>query len=112
MGKHPNSSRKFAVKRLTLIMLLPISKIEKGVTCMYHAQSLKDLLKNVPLTEDFFAYLDPFHLNFIDMCFKKSLDEQIGMMSEIEYANYQIFLKYKRDYAEEFYPEIKSKKAS
>jgi hypothetical protein len=79
---------------------------------MYHAQSLKDLLKNVPLTEDFFAGLDPFHLNYIEMCFKKSLDEQIGMMTETEYGNYQIFMKYKQDYAEEFYPEIKSKKAS
>jgi hypothetical protein len=80
---------------------------------MFHAKSLKDLLKIVPLNEDFFMGLDPFHLNFIDMCFKKSLDEQMGMMSEIEFGNYQIFLKYKSEYEEEFYPEIKTtKKAS
>lgn len=80
---------------------------------MLAAKSLKDLLKTVPLTEDFFMGLDPFHLNFIEMCFKKSLDEQIGMMSEIEFNNYQIFLKYKNDYEEDFYPEIKTnKKAS
>jgi len=80
---------------------------------MYHAKSLKDLLKTVPLTEDFFTDLDPFHLNFIDMLFKKSLDEQIGMMSEIEFGNYQIFLKYKSEYEEDFYIEIKTpKKAS
>jgi hypothetical protein len=80
---------------------------------MYNANSLKDWLKTVPLTEDFFMGLDPFHLNFIEMCFKKSLDEQIGMMNEVEFANYQIFLKYKYDYEEDFYPEIKNhKKAS
>lgn len=80
---------------------------------MFHAKSLKDLLKTVPLTEDFFIGLDAFHLNFIDMCFKKSLDEQIGMMSEVEYINYQVFLRYKSEYEEEFYPEIKTlKKAS
>jgi hypothetical protein len=80
---------------------------------MYHAKSLKDLLKSVPLTEGFYSNLDAFHLNFIDMCFRKSLDEQIGMMSEIEYSNYQIFMKYKSEYEEDFYPEIKNpKKAS
>ena len=80
---------------------------------MFHAKSLKDLLKTVPLTEDFFIHLDAFQLNYIDMCFRKSLDEQIGMMSEIEFTNYQLFLKYKSEYGEDFYPEIKNyKKAS
>jgi hypothetical protein len=80
---------------------------------MYHAKSLKDLLKSIPLTEEFFSGLDPFQLNFIEMCFKKSLDEQIGLMNEIEYNNYQVFLKYKNDFEEDFYPEIKNhKKAS
>lgn len=70
-------------------------------------------MKTVPLTEAFFMGLDPFHLNFIEMCFKKSLDEQIGMMNEVEFGNYQIFMKYKNDYEEDFYPEIKTnKKAS
>ena len=79
---------------------------------MYHAKSLKDLLKTIPLNEAFYADLDPFHLNYIDMCFRKSLDEQIGMMSEVEYGNYQLFLKYKSEYEEDFYPEIKSHKKS
>lgn len=77
---------------------------------MFHAKGLKDLLKTVPLTEAFFTDLDPFHLNFIDMCFKKSLDEQMGMMSEVEFLNYQAFLKYKSEYEEDFYPEIKNLK--
>jgi len=35
------------------------------------------------------------------------------MMSEIEFGNYQIFMKYKTEYEEEFYPELKTnKKAS
>jgi hypothetical protein len=80
---------------------------------MYHAKSLRDLLKTVPLNEDFYSHLGPFQLNYIDMCFKKSLDEQIGLMSEIEFCNYKLFLKYKSEYLEEFYPEIKDiKKAS
>jgi hypothetical protein len=79
---------------------------------MQPAKSLKDLLKTVPLNEAFFVNLDAFHLNFIDMCFRKSLDEQIGMMSEIEFSNYQIFLKYKCEYEEDFYPELKSQKKS
>ena len=79
---------------------------------MYHAKSLKDLLKTVPLNEAFFTNLDPFHLNFIDMLFRKSLDEQIGMMSEVEFANYQVFLRYKSEYEEDFYPELKSNKKS
>ncbi len=77
---------------------------------MYHAKGIKDLLKTTPLNEAFFIDLGPFQLNYIDMCFKRALDEQIGMMSEIEYANYQIFLKYKSEYVEEFYPELKTKK--
>lgn len=77
---------------------------------MYHATSIKDLLKSVPVTEDFFRDLDPFQLNFIEMCFKRSLDEQIGMMSETEFGNYQVFLKYKTEYEEDFYPEIQSQK--
>jgi hypothetical protein len=77
---------------------------------MIHAKGLKDLLKTVPLTEDFFRDLGPFQLNFIEMCFKRSLDEQIGMMSEVEFGNYKLFLKYKDEYVEDFYPEIKNKK--
>ena len=79
---------------------------------MYHAKSMKDLLKTTPLNEDFFTDLGAFQLNFIEMCFKRSLDEQIGMMSEIEFGNYQLFLKYKSEYEEDFYPELKSKQAS
>jgi hypothetical protein len=77
---------------------------------MYHAKSMKDLLKTTPLNEAFFTGLPAFQLNFIEMCFKKSLDEQIGMMSEIEFGNYQIFIKYKSEFEEEFYPELKSQK--
>lgn len=80
---------------------------------MYHAKSMKDLLKTTPLNEGFFSDLGSFQLNFIDMCFKKSLDEQMGMMSEVEFTNYQLFLKYKSEYLEDFYPELKAnKKAS
>ena len=74
---------------------------------MIFATSLKDLLKKVPVTEDFFIDLDPFQLNYIDMCFKKSLDDQIGLMSEVEFRNYQLFMFYKSQNEECFYPELK-----
>ncbi len=74
---------------------------------MMHATTIRDLLKSTPLTEDFFNGLDAFQLNYIEMCFKKSLDEQIGMMGEVEFHNYQIFLRYKNEYLEDFYPELK-----
>jgi len=75
---------------------------------MTHAHTIRDLLKSTQLTEDFFTGLDPFQLNYIEMCFKKSLDEQIGMMGEVEFHNYQIFMRYKNEYIEDFYPEIKN----
>jgi hypothetical protein len=74
---------------------------------MMQAKTIRDLLKATPLTEDFFTDLDAFQLNYIEMCFKKSLDEQIGMMGEVEFHNYQIFLRYKNEYLEDFYPEIR-----
>ncbi len=78
-----------------------------------YAKTIRDLLKSTQLTEDFFVGLDPFHLNYIEMCFKRSLDEQIGMMGEVEFHNYQLFLRYKNEYGEDFYPEIRvHKKAS
>lgn len=80
---------------------------------MYHAKSIKDMLKSAALNEDFFMHLDSFHLNYVDMLFRKMLDEQMGLMTEVEYGNYQTFLKFKSEYLEEFYPEIKStRKAS
>ena len=77
---------------------------------MIHARSIKDMLKRVPLNEDFYMTLDTFHLNYVDMCFKRMLDEQMGMMTELEYRNYQSFMKFKSEYQEEFYLEIKSAK--
>lgn len=76
---------------------------------MSHAHTIRDLLKATPLTEDFFNGLDAFQLNYIEMCFKKSLDEQIGMMGEVEFHNYQLFMRYKNEYLEDFYPELKAK---
>jgi hypothetical protein len=77
---------------------------------MIHARSIKDMLKRVPLNEDFYLNLDTFHLNYVDMCFKRMLDEQMGMMTELEFRNYQNFMKFKSEYQEEFYLEIKSPK--
>jgi hypothetical protein len=77
---------------------------------MIHAKTIRDLLKATKLSEDFFMALDPFQLNYIEMSFKRSLDEQIGMMSEVEFHNYEIFLRYKSEYVEDFYPEVQSPK--
>ena len=76
---------------------------------MSYASTIRDLLKSTQLNQEFFVGLDAFQLNYIDMCFKRSLDEQIGMMGEVEYHNYQLFLRHKNEYTEDFYPEIKKK---
>lgn len=78
-----------------------------------HAKTIRELLKTTAITEDFFTGLDAFNLNYIDMCFKKALDDQMGMMGEVEYHNYQLFMRHKEQYGEDFYPEIRNhKKAS
>lgn len=74
---------------------------------MIFATTMKDLLKRTALTEAFFYDLDPFQLNYIEMCFKRSLDEQIGLMTETEMRNYQLFMFYKSQNVENFYPEMK-----
>lgn len=75
---------------------------------MIMATTMKDLLKRTALSEAFFYDLDPFQLNYIEMCFKRSLDEQIGLMQETEFKNYQLFMFYKSQNAENFYPELKA----
>jgi len=57
----------------------------------YYARGLKDLLKTTQLNEEFFESLDSFQRNYIEMCFRQSYDEKIGLMGEVESYNYHIF---------------------
>ncbi len=57
----------------------------------YYARGLKDLLKTTQLNEEFFETLDSFQKNYVEMCFRQSYDEKIGLMGEIESYNYHIF---------------------
>jgi len=61
----------------------------------YFARGLRDLLKTTQLNEEFYADLDNFQHNFIDMCFKQSLDEKMGMMGEVECYNFQLFQEFR-----------------
>lgn len=69
----------------------------------YYAKGLKELIKTTELNIEFFESLNEFQLNFLEMCFKKNHDEQIGMMSDIESKNYELFTsfrvkKFEKDY--------------
>jgi hypothetical protein len=61
----------------------------------YFAHGLRDLLKTTQLNEEFFEDLDSFQKNFIDMCFKQSLDEKMGMMGDVECYNLHLFQEFR-----------------
>jgi len=61
----------------------------------YYAQGLRDLLKTTQLNEEFFDCLDEFQKNFIEMCFKQSYDEKMGLMTEVESYNFHVFKEYR-----------------
>ena len=61
----------------------------------YFARGLRDLLKKTQLNEEFFEGLDDFQKNFIDMCFKQSLDEKMGMMGNVESYNFHLFQEFR-----------------
>lgn len=65
---------------------------------MYYAKTLKDLLRTMELSREFFEDLDEFYISFISVFFEKLLEEQMGLLSEIEAYNYDIFMDFKREY--------------
>ncbi len=69
----------------------------------YFARGLRDLLRTTQLNEEFFQDLDSFQKNFIDMCFKQSLDEKMGMMGDVESYNYHLFQEFRlREFETQF----------
>lgn len=70
---------------------------------MYYAKSMRDLLVQTQLNIEFFESLDNFHIQFIDMCFKQSVDDKMGLMGNIEAYNYQLFEEYKLQQIEKMY---------
>ncbi len=61
----------------------------------YYAKGLKDLIRSTQLNLEFYESLNDFQIHFIEMCFKKNSDEQIGMMGEVEEINYNLFNQFK-----------------
>jgi hypothetical protein len=70
---------------------------------MYFATGMRDLLQTTQLSLEFFFELDNFQINFIEMCFKQSLDEKMGMLTEVERYNYHLFEEYKMQQIENQY---------
>ena len=70
---------------------------------MYFARGLRDLLQTTELTIDFFEELDEFQINFIEMCFSQSLDEKMGLITDIEKYNLHLFEEFKLKKIEEMY---------
>lgn len=70
---------------------------------MYFATGMRDLLQTTQLNLEFFLELDDFQINFIEMCFKQSIDEKMGLMTEVENYNYHLFEEFKIQSIEKMY---------
>lgn len=69
----------------------------------YYAHGMRDLLQTHQLSVEFYSELDEFQIQFIEMCFKQSLDEKMGLMSEVEAYNLEIFNDFKNIQFQERY---------
>ena len=47
---------------------------------MYYAKGMRELLRLNQLNMEFFDNLDAFQLNFIEMCFKQSIENNMGLI--------------------------------
>lgn len=70
---------------------------------MYFATGMRDLLQTTQLNIEFFNELDNFQINFIEMCFRQSLDMKMGLMTDVEKYNYHLFEEYKIQSIEKMY---------
>lgn len=69
----------------------------------YYARGIRDLLKTTQLNIEFFDTLTEFQLNFVEMCFRQSYDEKMGLMGEIESYNYHVYQEFRAIMFEEKY---------
>ncbi len=70
---------------------------------MYYAAGLREVLQTTQLSMEFFEDLDEFQLNFIEMCFKQSLDGKMGLMTDVEQYNLSLFEEFKIRQLEDMY---------
>ncbi len=70
---------------------------------MYYAKGLREILQSTQLSFEFFENLDTFQIHFIEMCFKQSLDDKMGLMTDIERYNYHLFEEFKLRQIEDMY---------
>ena len=70
---------------------------------MYYAKGMRDFLQTTQLSSEFFEELDDFQLQFLEMCFKQLIDDRMGLMSEIEAYNYELFEDFKLSRLENIY---------
>jgi len=61
---------------------------------MYYAKGIKDLLSEVEITLEFFQLLDDFTLAYVDSFFKQCIEENMGLLTEVQYFNYECYLDY------------------
>ena len=65
---------------------------------MYYARGLKDLISTTELSIELLLELDEFSVHFINMCFKQLLDDQMGLLTELEEYNFSLFEEFKSNY--------------
>lgn len=69
----------------------------------YYARGMRDLLQKHQVSVEFYDELDAFQIQFIEMCFRQSLDEKMGLMTEVEAYNLEVFNDFKNTKFEEMY---------
>ena len=65
------------------------------VVTMYFGKGMRDFLRTTQLSSEFFEDLDEFQVNFLDMCFKQSIESNMGLMTSVENYNYHLFEDFK-----------------
>ncbi|MAX66691.1 MAG: hypothetical protein CME66_07120 [Halobacteriovoraceae bacterium] len=70
---------------------------------MYYAKGMRELLQTTQLSMEFFEDLDDFQIHFIEMCFRQSIDDKMGLMSEVERYNLHLFEEFKIKQIEDMY---------
>ena len=72
-----------------------VTKQKRGGDMLYYAKGIRDLLQTHQLNTEFYEHLNEFQIQFVELCFKQSFDEKMGLMTEVEAYNLKVFNHYK-----------------
>ncbi len=61
---------------------------------MYFAKGVKDLLLETRVDLEFFDELDEFTIAYITSFFQQTIDENMGLLTEVQFHNYETFIDF------------------